>query len=95
MPAQWPTFVNNVSKKLESRSADTRDEFAIFLANEYFTAVGQSQTTFGNTHVPGQKPILEKGFVEAFKEIYENETIKFENKFEMQSFADFFAPLEL
>lgn len=93
MPAQWPKFVNNVSKKLESRSADTRDEFAIFLANEYFTAVGQSQTTFGNTHVAGQKPILEKGFVEAFKEIYENETIKFEDKFEMQSFADFFEPL--
>lgn len=93
MPAQWPKFVNNVSKKLESRSADTRDEFAIFLANEYFTAVGQSQTTFGNTHVPGQKLILENGFVKAFKEIYENETIKFEDKFEMNSFADFFEPL--
>ena len=93
MPAQWPKFVNNVSKKLESRSADTRDEFAIFLANEYFTAVSQSQTTFGNTHVAGQKPILEKGFVKAFKEIYENETIKFEDKFEMNSFADFFEPL--
>ena len=93
MPAQWPKFVNNVSKKLESRSADTREEFAIFLANEYFTAVGQSQTTFGNTHVAGQKPILEKGFVKAFNEIYENETIKFEDKFEMNSFTDFFEPL--
>jgi hypothetical protein len=93
MPAQWPKFVNNVSKKLESRSADTIDEFAIFLANEYFTAVKQSQTTFGNKHISGQKPILEKGFIAAFKEIYENETIKFEDKFEMNSFADFFEPL--
>ena len=97
MPAQWPKFVNNVSKKLESRSAagpaDDSDDFAIFLANEYFTAVGQSQTTFGNTHVAGQKFILEKGFDKAFKEIYENETIKFEDKFEMNSFADFFEPL--
>jgi hypothetical protein len=93
MPAQWPTFVNNVSKKLESRSADTRKEFAIFLANEYFNAVKSSQTIFGNKHVSGKKPILENGFVKAFKEIYENETIKFEDKFEMNSFADFFEPL--
>lgn len=102
MPAQWPKFVNNVSKKLESRSAESMGfppntpeigDFAIFLANEYFTAVGQSQTTFGNTHAAGQKPILEKGFDKAFKEIYENETIKFEDKFEMNSFADFFEPL--
>jgi len=93
MPAQWPTFVKNVSKKLESRNVKTRDKFAIFLANEYFKAVKSSQTIFGNKHVSGQKAILEKGFIAAFKEIYENETIKFENKFEMSRYADFFEPL--
>ena len=83
MPAQWPTFVKNVSKKLESRSADPRKEFAIFLANEYFNAVKSSQTIFGNKHVSGKKRILEKGFIAAFEEIFDNETIRFENKFEM------------
>jgi len=93
MPAQWPTFVTNVSSKLESRSVDSRDEFAEFLANEYFTAIGQSQTTFGNTHIAGQKPILEAGFKEAFEKIYSEERVPFDDKFEMASYADFFEPL--
>lgn len=93
MPAQWPTFVNNVSNKLSSRSADSRDEFAVFLANEYFNAVKSSQTPFGNKHVSGQKTILEEGFKKAFEKIYTEETIKFENKFSMSAFADFFEPL--
>lgn len=93
MPAQWPTFVNNVSSKLSSRNSETRDEFAVFLAGEYFDAVSQSQTTFGNTHVAGQKPILEEGFKQAFEKIYTEEMIQFEDKFEMAKFADFFEPL--
>lgn len=93
MPAQWPTFVNNVSGKLSARSADTRNDFAVFLANEYFNAVKGSQTTFGDQHISGQKPILEAGFKEAFEKIYSEERVPFDDKFEMARYADFFEPL--
>lgn len=93
MPAQWPTFVNNVSSKLSSRDSDTRDDFAVFLANEYFNAVKSSQTTFGDQHISGQKPILEAGFKEAFEKIYSEERVPFDDKFEMARYADFFEPL--
>ena len=93
MPAQWPTFVNNVSSKLSSRDSDTRDDFAVFLANEYFNEVKSSQTTFGDQHISGQKPILEAGFKEAFEKIYSEERVPFDDKFEMARYADFFEPL--
>ena len=93
MAAQWPTFVNNLSDKLSSRSSNSRDEFSVFLANEYFNAVKKAQTPFGNTHVSGQKTILENGFKDAFKKIYNEETIEFSDKFNMLTFADFFEPL--
>ena len=39
MPAQWPIFINNVSKKLASRTSKGPDDFGMFVANEYFNAV--------------------------------------------------------
>lgn len=93
MPAQWPTFIKNLSSELESGNSSTINAFAEFLANEYFNTVKDSQTTFGNTHISGQKLILEQGFKESFKEIYDNESVDLEDKKEIDSYADFFEPL--
>jgi hypothetical protein len=90
MPAQWPLFINNVSTKLSSKNASSIDEFAVFLANEYFNCVKTSQTIYGNIHQSGQKPILESGFKSAFKKIYEEETVMFDDKFNMSTYADLF-----
>lgn len=90
MPAQWPIFINNVSTKLSSLSASSIDEFAVFLANEYFNSVKTSQTMFGNIHQSGQKPVLEEGFKKAFKKIYEEEDVNFESKFSNSKYADMF-----
>ena len=90
MPAQWPLFINNVSTKLSSKDASSIDEFAVFLANEYFNCVKTSQTIYGNIHQSGQKPILESGFKSAFKKIYEEENVMFDDKFNMSTYADLF-----
>ena len=97
MPAQWPTFIKNVSDRLVSNSKsfdpDSIDEFAVFVATEYFNAVnGKAQSPFGDTHVPGQKIILDNGFKEAFKKIYETERVNFDDKFTMPDFAEFNEP---
>ncbi len=95
MPAQWPIFINKVSSKLSSLSSASTDEFAIFLANEYFNAIKTSQTIYGNIHQPGQKSILEEGFKKAFKQIYSEEDVQFESKFTNQKYVNMFekAPL--
>lgn len=90
MPAQWPIFINKVSAKLSSLSSSSIDEFAVFLANEYFNSVKTSQTMFGNIHQPGQKTILEEGFKKAFKKIYDEEDVEFESKFTNSKYADMF-----
>ncbi len=90
MPAQWPIFINKVSAKLSSLSASSIDEFAVFLAGEYFNSVKTSQTMFGNMHQSGQKPVLEDGFKKAFKKIYEEEEVEFESKFSNSKYADMF-----
>lgn len=90
MPAQWPIFINKVSAKLSSLSSSSIDEFAVFLANEYFNSVKTSQTMFGNIHQSGQKTILEEGFKKAFKKIYDEEDVEFESKFTNSKYADMF-----
>jgi hypothetical protein len=90
MPAQWPIFINNVSAKLSSLSSSSIDEFATFLAGEYFNSVKTSQTMYGNMHQSGQKPVLEEGFKKAFKKIYEEEDIEFDSKFTNLKYADMF-----
>lgn len=90
MPAQWPIFINNVSTKLSSQSSSSIDEFAVFLAGEYFNCVKTSQTIYGNIHQSGQKPVLEDGFKKAFKKIYEEDTIEFDSKSKNSKYADMF-----
>lgn len=90
MPAQWPIFINKVSAKLASLSSSSIDEFAVFLAGEYFNSVKTSQTMYGNLHQSGQKPVLEEGFKKAFKKIYEEETVEFNSKSTNSKYADMF-----
>lgn len=71
MPAQWPTFINNLSEKLASRDSTGPDDIGAFVANAYFNAVKTAQTPFGNIHEPGQKSILESGFKKAFNLLFE------------------------
>ena len=97
MPAQWPTFIKNVSDRLVSNSKsfdpDSIDEFAVFVATEYFNAVNaKAQSPFGDMHEPGQKIILDNGFKQAFKKIYETERVAFDDKFTMPDFAEFNEP---
>jgi hypothetical protein len=71
MPAQWPTFINNLSKKLASRDSKGPDDMGTFVANEYFNAVKTAQTPFGNIHEAGKKSILESGFKKAFNLLFD------------------------
>ena len=92
MPAKWPKFIKNVSDKMSGQGYDSVEEWALFLSNEYFNAVKTSQSPYGQTHVSGQKPILDTGFVAAFNKIFNEETVSFEDKFELPKFADFNEP---
>jgi hypothetical protein len=93
MPAQWPTFIKNVSDRMASQSSISRDEFALYVSNEYFNAVkGNAQSPYGDKHVPGIKPVLDAGFVEAFEQIYTEERILFDDKPDIAKFADFNEP---
>jgi hypothetical protein len=80
MPAQWPLFINNVSSKMASKTLKTSDDMAMLISQEYFNAVKTSQTPFGNIHQSGQKAILDAGFKEAFKQLYESQTPSLEDK---------------
>ena len=93
MPAQWPIFINNVSKKLASRSSKGPDDFGTFVANEYFNAVKTAQTPFGNIHKSGQKPILEEGFKKAFNMLFKSVEPQLEDKFGNPLYDDMFEKL--
>lgn len=93
MPAQWPIFINNVSKKLASRTSKGPDDFGMFVANEYFNAVKTSQTPFGNIHKSGQKPILEAGFKKAFNMLFKSLEPQLEDKFGNPLYDDMFEKL--
>ena len=90
MPAQWPTFINNLSNKLNSRNSTGPDHIGMFVANEYFNAVKTAQTPFGNIHQSGQKSILEKGFKKAFNMLYDSKTPRLVDKFGDPLYDDMF-----
>lgn len=88
MPAQWPLFINNVSSKMASKTLKTSEDMAMLISQEYFNAVKTSQTPFGNIHQSGQKAILDAGFKEAFKQLYESQAPSLEDKKLDPNFAD-------
>lgn len=88
MPAQWPTFITQVSNKMSSHSPLGPDDFGMFVANEYFKAVGTAQTPFGNIHTPGQKTILEVGFKKAFNDLFDSTEPLLEDKKFLEPYSD-------
>ena len=88
MPAQWPTFIAQVSNKMSSHSPLGPDDFGSFVANEYFKAVSTAQTPFGNIHAPGQKTILEVGFKKAFNELFNSTEPLLEDKKSLEPYSD-------
>lgn len=88
MPAQWPTFVTQLTNKMSSRSPLGPDDFGTFVANEYFKAVGSAQTPFGNIHTPGQKTILEVGFKKAFNDLFDSTEPLLEDKEFLEPYSD-------
>jgi|DEB19_MinimDraft_2_1074335.scaffolds.fasta_scaffold00147_3 hypothetical protein len=90
MPAQWPTFIYNLSNKLISRDSTGPDHIGMFVANEYFNAVKTSQTLFNNTHKSGQKKILEEGFKKAFNMLYTSKEPTLIDKFGNELYDDMF-----
>jgi hypothetical protein len=78
MPADWNSFVSNVSSKLDNQSFDASydpngknvNDFSTYLAQQYIDAtVGKAQTPYGNTHQKGDDMILINSFSEAFKKL--------------------------
>jgi hypothetical protein len=70
MPADWKTFIQEVSDKLLSKEIKNNDDLAEFLTNQYTKAVvGKAQSPFGNTHQSGRKEIIVSGFKKAFDEL--------------------------
>jgi hypothetical protein len=78
MPADWNSFVSNVSSKLDNQSFDASydpdgenvNDFSTYLAQQYIDAtVNKAQTPYGNTHQKGDDAILINSFTEAFKKL--------------------------
>ena len=89
MPANWGTFITNVSSKLTSQSIGSYDEMADFLRKEYISAtVGKAASPYGQTHVKGQDAIMYEGFKKGFKMLYEGGDLTFEEKKTNPAYAD-------
>jgi hypothetical protein len=97
MPADWTTFITNVSNKLDGQTIQASydpelgnvDDFASFLAQQYTTAtVGKAQSPYGNTHQKGTEEILKGSFAKAFKMLETEKTPTFEEKQKDPRFQD-------
>lgn len=89
MPADWTTFITNVSNKLDGQTIQASydpqganvDDFATFLAQQYTNAtVGKAQSPYGNTHQKGTEEILSGSFAKAFKMLETEKTPTLEEK---------------
>jgi hypothetical protein len=89
MPADWTTFISNVSNKLDGQTIQASydpelgdvDDFATYLAQQYTTAtVGKAQSPYGNTHQQGSQEILKGSFSKAFKMLETEKTPTLEDK---------------
>lgn len=97
MPADWTTFISNVSNKLDGQTIQASydpelgdvDDFASFLAGQYTTAtVGKAQSPYGNTHQQGSQEILKGSFAKAFKMLETEKTPTLEEKQKDPKFQD-------
>jgi hypothetical protein len=81
MPADWSSFIKNVSDKLSSQSIKGPEDLADFLTKQYTSAtVGKAQSPFGNTHQKGQDSIMLAAFSKGFKMLEEERSPTFQEK---------------
>jgi hypothetical protein len=102
MPANWSSFITNVSNKLSGQSIEGSydpqgrdvDDFATFLAEQYVLAVdGKAQTPFGNLHQKGNTQLLTDAFAKAFKLMEEERSPTLEEKERDPKYEDLKEPI--
>ena len=102
MPANWTSFILNVSNKLSGQSIQGSydsngkdvDDFATYLANQYVSAVsGKAQTPFGNLHQQGNTELLKTAFSQAFKLLESERSPTLKQKNEDPKYADLKEPI--
>ena len=107
MPANWGSFISNVSIKLSLQSIQGAydkqendkplqdvDDFATYLANQYVLAVsGKAQTPFGNLHQKGNSEIIKTAFQKAFKLLEEERSPTLADKIKDPEYADLKDPI--
>jgi hypothetical protein len=102
MPANWGSFISNVSIKLSLQSIQGAydkpgqdvDDFATYLANQYVLAIsGKAQTPFGNLHQQGDSEIIKTAFKKAFKLLEEERSPTLADKIKDPKYADLKDPI--
>lgn len=102
MPANWSSFITNVSNKLSGQSIEGSydpqgrdvDDFATFLAEQYVLAVdGKAQTPFGNLHQKGNTQLLTSAFSRAFKLLEEEKSPTLAEKEKDPKYEDLKEPI--
>jgi len=102
MPANWVSFISNVSIKLSLQSIQGAydkpgqdvDDFATYLANQYVLAIsGKAQTPFGNLHQQGDSEIIKTAFNKAFKLLEEERSPTLEQKLKDPKYEDLKDPI--
>lgn len=97
MPADWISFITNVSNKLDGQSVQGSydsggrniDDFATYLSQQYTNAtVGKAQSPFGNTHQKGTEQVLIASFSQAFKMLETEKSPTLEEKQKDPKFQD-------
>ena len=102
MPANWGSFISNVSNKLSGQSIQGSydpqgkdvDDFATFLANQYVLAIsGKAQTPFGNLHQKGNTQLITSAFTKAFKLLEEERSPTLADKLKDPKYEDLKEPI--
>ena len=104
MPANWGSFITNVSNKLSGQSIQGPydpagkdvDDFATYLADQYVLAVNnKAQTPFGNLHRKGNPELLKTAFSKAFKLLESEKSPTLEKKLKDPKYEDLKEPIPL
>ena len=89
MPADWTSFVNNVSQKFGSQDLKDSDDLAEYLTSQYIAAtVNKAQSPFGNLHKKGKDSVMKSKFSEAFKMLEKERIPSFADKENDPMYAD-------
>jgi len=89
MPADWSSFISNVSDKLSSQSLKSNQETANYITDQYVSStVGKAQSPFGNTHQSGQKTIMSIALKKGMDELAKNPSPTFKQREEDPAFSD-------